>query len=443
MDILVKIMQFVLSFSLMVVIHEFGHFLFARLFGVRVEKFYLFFNPWFSLFKFNYKGTEYGMGWVPFGGYVKIAGMIDESMDTRQMARPPHPDEFRSKPTWQRLLIMLGGVMMNLLLAMVIYIGLSYHYGDRYLDTQDMRYGYVFNDLAQEVGFRNGDRIIAVGDRPIESDYRKLYLAIVTDPSRTVTVERGGRTLDIVIPSSAIEPMLQSPDFLMPRYPFLVGQVVPGAGAAQAGIRAGDTLVGVNGKAMRFFDQYHDVLAANRGKAVEIAVARDSAGRAVRYNLPVQVSPEGMIGASVDLLGVIPIRTKNYSFWEAIPAGVMQAGTRVGEYWKQLKLVFRPNTGAYKSIGGPLAIGSIFPETWNWGAFWEITAFLSIVLAVMNVLPIPALDGGHVVFLLYEMIARRKPSDKFMEYAQLAGIFILLSLMVLATKNDITRFFIE
>ncbi len=443
MEIVIKITQFILSFSLLVIIHEFGHFLFARLFGIRVEKFYLFFNPWFSLFKFQWKGTEYGIGWIPFGGYVKIAGMIDESMDTEQMKQPAQPDEFRSKPAWQRLLVMVGGVLMNVVLALCIYIGMSFTWGDRYIANEDMKFGYAYNELAHEIGFRDGDRIMSVEGKYVE-DFAQVYPEIVINQAQNVEILRDGEPATITIPETYMPQMLNSPDFLSPRMPFVVAEPSRDGAAAQAGMVAGDSLVAFNGEPMAWFDQYQKALAAHAGQAVTLTVARDSAGVKVLRELTVEVDSEGKIGVALKpLLEYIPLQTRNYTFWESIPNGIQRTGTEISNYWKQIKLIFSPETEAYKSLGGVIAIGSIFPEYWSWEVFWKITAFLSLVLAVMNILPIPALDGGHVMFLLYEVVTRRKPSDKFLEHAQMVGIVILLALLIFANGNDIYRFFIK
>ena len=443
MEITIKILQFVLSFSLLVVIHEFGHFIFARMFGTRVEKFYLFFDPWFSLFKFKRGGTEYGIGWIPFGGYVKISGMVDESMDTEQLKQPVQPWEFRAKPAWQRLLIMLGGVMMNVLLALCIYIGMSYAWGDRYMANKDVAYGYAFNELAHEIGFRDGDRILLVDGQQVE-DAAQVFPMIVIDQARTVTVERDGERVEVAIAPEYMPQLLETKAFMTPRVPFIVTEAVKGGAAAEAGFQPGDTLVAFNGEPMRYFDQYQPALADHAGQTVEIVVSRLRDGAAVTDTLPVQLTTEGQLG--VKLMGpydLIPLQTYSYTFWQAIPAGFHRTGTELANYWKQIKLIFSPKTEAYKSLGGIIAIGNIFPSFWSWEAFWQITAFLSIVLAVMNILPIPALDGGHVMFLLFEVITGRKPGDKFMERAQIVGIAILFALLIFANGNDIYRFFIK
>ena len=443
MDILIKLLQFILSLSLLVIVHEFGHFLFARIFKTRVEKFYLFFNPWFSLFKFRKGETEYGIGWIPFGGYVKISGMIDESMDTEQMKQPVQPYEFRAKPAWQRLLIMVGGVVMNIVLALLIYIGMSWAWGKTYLDNRNVKYGYAYGELAKRIGFRDGDRIVDINGKPLD-DAAKLLPTIVFDQAEYVTVERDGKQERIGIPAEAMAELLNCADFAEPRIPFVVGRAVEGGEAAKAGFMAGDTLVSLNGEPMRYFDQYRRAFGQFKGDTVHVSVMRDSAGITKLLTLPVRVSDDGLIGVELtppDRL--LSLSTRNYTFWQAIPAGVRRTGEEIGSYAKQIKLMFTPETEAYKSLGGLIAIGSIFPDHWSWIQFWHITAFLSIVLAIMNILPIPALDGGHVLFLLVEVVTGRRPSDKFLERAQMAGLMILLALLIFANGNDIYRFFIK
>lgn len=446
MDTVIKILQFIVSLSLLVIIHEFGHFLFARLFKTRVEKFYLFFDPWFSLFKFKKGDTEYGIGWVPFGGYVKISGMIDESMDTEQMKSPPQPYEFRAKPAWQRLLIMVGGVVMNVVFALIIYIGMSYKWGETVLENKDIVYGYTFNSLGQEMGFRNGDRIVDIDGKPA-TEYLDVLKSILISQPEYVTVDRNGQKIRIDITDESINRLLQSADstsLLMPRIPFVVGSVVSGSGAAQAGLHPGDSLISYNGTPMTFFDQYSSAFHAAPGDTVTLGLVRKTDGITKITTLPVKVSAEGTIGVyprTID--SMLTFSTHNYSLLESIPAGFKRTGAEICSYIDQIKLLFNPKTEAYKSLGGVITMGSIFPTEWDWQRFWSITAFLSIILAVMNILPIPALDGGHVLFLLVEVITRRKPSDKFLEYAQIVGMFIIFALMIFATGNDIYRFFIK
>lgn len=443
MDILIKVLQLILSLSLLVVIHEFGHFLFARIFKIRVEKFYLFFDPWFSIFKFKKGDTEYGMGWVPFGGYVKISGMIDESMDTEQMSQPPQPYEFRSKPAWQRLLVMVGGVMMNVVLAVVIYIGMSYAWGDSHISSKDIKNGYAYSALAQEIGFRDGDKILDVEGEYVENALSIQY-EIAVGQADYVTVERDGEPVKIYISEEYIPRLLKDAKFMEVRLPFVVADLVKGESAAKAGFLAGDSLVSFNGESLVFFDQFRDRLADNAGGTATIGVSREVDGQRSVIELPVEISEEGKIGIYPALeTRFVPITTTEYTFWQAVPAGIERTGSQISSYWEQLKMIFSPKTEAYKSLGGIMSIGNIFPGQWSWEGFWSVTAFLSIILAVMNMLPIPGLDGGHVVFTLYEMITRRKPSDKFMEKVQIAGMIFIFALLIYANGNDIYRFFIQ
>lgn len=440
MDVVIKILQFLLSFSLLVLVHEFGHYLFARAFGVRVDTFKIFFGK--SIFSFKKGDTTWAIGWIPFGGYCKLNGMVDESMDTEFLNNEPQPYEFRSKKAWQRLLIMTGGVMMNLVLAFLIYVGMSWAYGDSYLSTQDMKYGYAFSEQAREMGFRDGDRIISIDGKEYE-DFDKMRMSLMLDQKSRVLVDRDGQTVEITIPEGSIMKVLEDADFISPRYPFILSQVVEGSGAAKAGLQVGDRLVSLQGEPMLFFNDYLRELADYSGRTVAVGAERDSAGVRISRVFDVEVSETGKIGAGVDMLALTPVHTRKYTFFQSFPAGVRRTGDEISGYWKQLKMIVKPKTEAYKSLGGPLAIGNIFPSKWNWEHFWSITALLSIVLAIMNILPIPALDGGHVVFLLYEMITRRKPGDKFMMYAQVVGLAILFSLMIYVTWNDISRIFFK
>lgn len=440
MDILIKVLQFVLSFSLLVFIHEMGHFLFARMFKIRVEKFYMFFNPWFSLYKFTYKGTEYGIGWIPFGGYVKIAGMIDESMDTEQMQQPPKPDEFRSKPAWQRLLVMTGGVLMNVVLAMLIYIGMSYSWGDKYIDNKDVVYGYSFSELGQKMGFKNGDKIISVNGGKI-GDYSSIFIEVLLTQKSTVEVLRGEERVVIEIPECYTSELIKSKKFFMePRLPFKVAEVPEGSAAEQLGIVEGDMIALIAGQEAIFIDQCTTLLDSLKGQMTSFAILRGADTITVNGTIP----ETGKIGILLQPVNdMLKISTRSYSLLESVPVGIKRTGKELKDYFRQIKLIFSPNTEAYKSLGGVIAIGNIFPNFWSWEIFWKITAFLSIILAVMNILPIPALDGGHVMFLLFEVISGRKPSDKFLEYAQMMGLIILFTLLIFANGNDIYRFFIK
>lgn len=434
MDILIKVLQVVACFSLLVLIHEFGHFLFAKIFKTRVEKFYLFFNPWFSVFKFRIGETEYGVGWVPFGGYCKIAGMVDESMDTDNLKSEPKPWEYRSKPAWQRLLIIVGGVLMNIVLAIGIYIGITYAWGDSYIKTKDVTTGFTFSPVAQEIGFRNGDKVISVGGEYVDN-YAQIPALILLDDAREVEVERDGQPVTVTIDPKYIKAMLKDKEFIGLRYPFVIGQVIPDGAAAKAGLQAGDSLVAVGGVPMQWYDQFTGSFAQHKGDTVPVTFVRGGE----EMTAAVALNEAGQMGAYVPMVNIYPVSTRQYSFWQAIPVGAGRAFTSIGSYLKQLKLIASPETEAYKSVGGIIAMGNIFPGHWDWLSFWQITALISIMLAVLNILPIPMLDGGHMVFILYEMVTGRAPSDKFMERAQVVGMVIVFGIIILANGNDILK----
>lgn len=434
MDIAIKIIQFILSFTLLVLVHEFGHFFFAKLFGVRVEQFRIFFGK--AWVKWHWGETEFGIGWLPFGGYAKLSGMVDESMDTEALASEPKEWEFRSKPAWQRLLMMLGGVMMNAVLAFAIYVGISLRWGDTYISNSEMPYGYVFNDYGHQMGFQDGDKILSIGGESVE-DFAKIMTSLAIENDKTTIVERDGEQVAINIPTQSVMDFVEQTDFITPRVPFEVAGVVEGSGAEKAGLQAGDRFVAFEGERTEFFDQYSPLLMAHAGKVVNVGVQR---GDEV-VDVAVEVDGNGKIGVGLNSAQYIPIRTRTYNFWQAIPRGAQRVGEEMSDYWKQLKMIVQPKTEMYKALGGPIAIGQIFPNTWNWEHFWKITALLSVIFAVMNVLPIPALDGGHVLFLLIEVITRRKPSDKVLMWAQMIGMMLLFALMFYATFNDITRLF--
>lgn len=438
MEILIKAAQFFLSLSILIILHELGHFLFARLFNTRVEKFYLFFNPWFTLFKIKKGETEFGLGWLPLGGYVKISGMIDESMDKEQMSQEPQPWEFRSKPAWQRLLIMLGGVMVNFVLALVIYASMLYSWGERYLPSENLTYGIHADSLAREIGLRHGDHIVSLDNREVDQFFQ-ITPRIVLDKVNKIQVNRDGEQIDINVPDDIIPKLLGGTPFIDMRIPFIVNGFPENSRAEEAGIREGDKIVGLDGQEIPYFLEFREDILTRRNQEVTVTVER--AGEFL--DIPVTVPEEGLIGVIPvgELSRFFDLRTIEYSFFEAIPAGITKGMATFSSYLKQLRMIFSPQTGAYKSLGGFITIGNIFPGAWDWQMFWNMTAFLSIVLAIMNVLPIPALDGGHVMFLVYEMVSGRKPSDKFMEYAQLTGMLILLSLILYANGNDIVRLF--
>ncbi|MBN2637530.1 MAG: RIP metalloprotease RseP [Bacteroidales bacterium] len=442
MVILIKVLQLLLSLSILVIIHEFGHFAAAKIFKTRVEKFYLFFNPWFSIFKFKYKGTEYGMGWLPLGGYVKISGMIDESMDKEQMKLPAQPWEFRSKPAWQRLIIMLGGVTMNVVLAIVIYIGLLTYFGEEYLPTQQVnKYGVSVDSLAYKMGFRDGDRIVNIGGKQVQN-FQKIPMEILLNEAHTAVVIRNHDSVTINFPQGSLNEMLRSRKesyFLLPRIPFIAGSFGKNSAAEAAGIKLNDTILGFNGVYIKYFTAFRDSIQKYKNQKIDVIVKRG----ADTLNIPVQLGKDGYLGlyAKSDLNDFFKFDQKKYSFGEAIPAGFVRTWQGIDNYLKQLRLIFSPKVKAYENVGGFITIGSIFPAEWHWESFWRLTAFLSIMLAILNILPIPALDGGHVLFLIYEIVARRKPSDKFLEYAQVVGMIILFSLLIFANGNDILRLF--
>ena len=426
-----------LSLSILVFIHELGHFFFSRLFKVRVEKFYLFFDPWFSLFKYKPKNsdTEYGIGWLPLGGYVKIAGMIDESMDKEQMAQPEQPWEFRSKPAWQRLLIMTAGVINNFLLALVIYAMIAFVWGETVLPIKNIGNGIVYGEVAQNAGFRDGDI-------PLTADGKTLYdfsgeTIRAMAEAHEVEVKRNGEVVKLTLPDDFMLQLIGANQrFASCRMPVVVQNAVAGYGAAKAGMQEGDSIIAVNGTATPDYTDFTAALGSHMGASADISFVRNGE----EMTLPVAVNDKGQIGISLVPASVFyPTETIYYGFFESIPKGIKKGFNTLAGYVGDFKYVFTKE-GA-NSLGGFGTIGSIFPSTWNWEAFWEMTAFLSIILAFMNILPIPALDGGHVLFLLYEVIARRKPNEKFMEYAQITGMVLLFALLIYANLNDVIRFF--
>ena len=439
MTILIKILQFVMSLSILVIIHEMGHFVLAKLFKTRVEKFYLFFDPWFSLFKYKKGDTEYGIGWLPLGGYVKISGMIDESMDKEQMKQPPQPYEFRSKPSWQRLLIMTGGVIFNFISAMLIYVFVLFAWGETYLPTANVKYGIVTDSVGYAIGLRNGDKILTVDYLHLEN-FLEITTDIVLNNRKTIQVDRDGQVLNIEIPKEYVPKMLKGKgqiDYRTPFGPYVIASFAKKSPANVAGVLKGDELFGLDDKRFIYFDEFQKYLFDNKGRPVVLNLLR----KGENLNITVQTDSSGLlgIGRAGSLNQIFELKTLKYGFLQSFPAGIEKGFKTIAEYLKQFKLLFSKHTKAYESLGGFITIGNIFPGTWDWQLFWNLTAFLSIILAVMNILPIPALDGGHVMFLLFEVITGRKPSDKFLEYAQIAGMILLLSLLVFANGNDILR----
>lgn len=444
--ILIQIIQFFLSLSLLIVLHELGHFIPAKIFKTRVEKFYLFFDIKFSLFKKKIGETVYGIGWLPLGGYVKIAGMIDESMDTEALKEEPKEWEFRSKPTWQRLIIMLGGVTVNFILAVLIYVGLAFAYGDEYVPADSLKDGFLVTEksLGDNLGVQTGDKIIAVDGNKIEA-FRNILPEIVY--GETMTIVRDGRTFDHEIPVDFISTLSEDKEkirFLTYRQPFIIKEISKGSINTGVDFQEFDEVIKINETDVTYVDEVKPILEANTGKEILVTVKRKN-GSVEALNA--KISDEGTIGVALGGLsmqdyadrGYFEIKTQNYTFLESIPAGIDKGVNTLNNYIKGMKKIFNPDTGAYKEVGGFAAIGGLFPETWNWPVFWNTTAFISIILAFMNILPIPALDGGHVAFLLYEMVTGRKPSDKFLEFAQMIGFFILIALLLFANGNDLYK----
>ncbi len=452
-EFLIRLLQFIMSISLLILLHEGGHFFFSKLFGVRVEKFYLFFDPWFHLFEWKPRksDTTYGLGWLPLGGYCKISGMIDESMDTEQMKQPPQPYEFRSKPAWQRLLIMIGGVLVNFLLALFIYSMVLFYWGDNYIATKDMSHGMKFNSEAKRYGFKDGDILLGTNEKAFTSFDIDLYRQLST--ATRVDIVRNGKPMSISLPGdlNLLDMIKTQPSFVRPLVPAVIDSVSPAGPAMKAGIRKGDRILALNGKPVdswnAFMDEVAvmgDVLSAARTPAdsmrvrnIELVYLSQAAGTADTVRMV--MNPNLQMGVvETSIFSLYKPTHLSYGFLESFPAGVGYGMGVLKGYVDDMKYVFTAE-GA-KSIGGFGSIGSLFPAAWDWMVFWKMTAFLSIILAFMNILPIPALDGGHVLFLLYEIIARRKPSEKFMIWAEYIGIGILLTLMIVANLNDVLRF---
>ena len=453
---LIKAAQLIVAFAILVIIHEFGHYIFSRIFGVKVEKFYLFFNPWFTLYKYKpkkpapkpgeeekmtWRDTEYGIGWVPLGGYCKIAGMIDESMDTEQMKQPAKPWEFRSKPAWQRLLIMVGGVLFNFILAIIIYTGIVFAWGEKYIPFRNATEGMMYSETAHKVGFVDGDIPLAADGKEL-TYYSGDELLKMLD-AKVVTVLRNKcDTVNINIPDGFIFTANKEAEegnlFMAYRLPVVISDLQPGMGAVKAGLMKSDSIVSINGVSTPSLDIFKAELDKNPDKDVTIGFVRN--GKPMESKVAVDAA--GKIGIMLTpLTDIYRTVTREYSIFASIPRGIELGVEKLTSYVSQMKYVFT-REGA-KNLGGFGAIGNIFPESWNWEQFWSITAFLSVILAFMNILPIPALDGGHVLFLLVEIITRRQPSEKFLEYAQMAGMAFLFALLLFANGNDIYRFFFK
>lgn len=442
MDIVIKLSQFLLSLSLLIILHELGHFIPAKLFKTRVEKFYLFFDVKYSLLKKKIGETEYGIGWLPLGGYVKISGMIDESMDKEQMALPAQPWEFRSKPAWQRLIIMLGGVTVNFILAFVIYIGMAFAYGDMFVSTVDLKDGLLIeNPVMQKAGFQTGDKILAIDGEKVTKFDNQINANIVM--AKHVLIERNGDRQTITMPMDFVDQLskLEKSPLATIRMPFVISAVSDGS--KNTALQPKDIVLRLNEEPAKYMDQAKAILEKNKNKLIVAGILRNDK----EMQVPVLVDADGKLGVqigaldlqSLEKLGYYKVSKQEYSFLESFPVGIQKGADQLVGYGKQLKMIFNPETKAYKQVGGFAAIFNVFPSTWSWEVFWNITALLSIMLGVMNLLPIPALDGGHVIFLLYEIISGKKPSDKFLENAQMVGFVLLISLLLFANGNDIYK----
>ena len=463
---LLKAGQLVAALSLLVIIHEFGHYMFARIFGIRVDKFFLFFNPWFYLVKYNpktkkwsffkdkkdasqptdeasksekatWRDTEYGIGWLPLGGYVQIAGMIDETQDASKLSAEPQPWEFRTKPAWQRLLVMIGGVLFNFLLAIAIYAGITFTWGEQYIEFDNATAGMAYVETAKNIGFQDGDiPLLADGEKINVTDHDHIMKMV---EAKTVTVLRNGTdSVNIAIPDNFLFQLNDEKGFFAYRVPVHVAKVVNGEAAEKAGLQDNDQLVSVAGVATPSYTEFTAELLKNSGKEIEMGVIRNGESTTVK----ITPNEAGKVGVQLKpITDIYPTTTIDYTFLQSIPKGIEMGCNQMVTYVSSLKHLFTAE-GA-QSLGGFGAIGDLFPESWSWYKFWTITAFLSVILAFMNILPIPALDGGHVLFTLYEIITRRKPSEKFLEYAQTAGMLLLFALLIYANANDIYRFFIK
>ena len=437
-----KAAQLLLSLSILVILHEFGHYITAKWFKCRVEKFYLFFDPWFSIFKKKIGETVYGIGWLPLGGYVKIAGMVDESMDKDALKLPPQPWEFRSKPAWQRLIIMMGGVTVNILLAFVIYAMILMVWGDKKIPASSMKYGiHVGDSTLLKIGFKNGDKIIGVDGKEVY-DLDRFRKKLIT--ASQVEIERDGKLTKLVLPKDFVGQLIENKNqkrkgFIEPRFPAMVATVSDTAVAYKAGLRKNDIIIGIDSVRFEYFDQLSDILETKKNRDVTLTVNRSGHDT----SFVTKINREGQIGfipfnspKQWDSLGWVKYEITKYGFFSSFPAGVKMTIQELKDYVAQFIVIFTPGTGGIKGIGGFKTMGSIFAPTWDWESFWRMTAMFSIVLAFMNMLPIPALDGGHVMFTVGEMITGHKPSEKFLEYAQIFGMVILMALMLYANGND-------
>jgi len=444
MDYVIMVGQLMLSLSILIVLHEMGHFFPARLFGTRVEKFYLFFDPWFSLFKYQRGETEYGIGWLPLGGYVKISGMIDESFDTEQMKQAPQPWEFRSKPAWQRLVIMLGGVTVNFILGFFIYGMVLWAWGEEYLPNENVKYGIFVDSLGQEMGLRDGDHILSVGGKPFEKfNDRQVVREIIINSANTIEVERDQQKMDIAIDPKFIT-MLASHEnkdkaLFSARVPFVAAKLVKGSPAEQAGIRENDEVIALNGTPTPYFSDFFKIARGLKSEEVTVKAVREKKDT---LDFEMTTTENGTVGIyPYGVTYFFNTERQEYTLAQALPAGVVMGWGFLRDQAKAFGQIFRGRIKASDSLGGFGTIGAMFGSEWQWERFWRMTAILSLILAFMNLLPIPALDGGHVMFLLYEVVTGRKPSDKFLEYATMIGFILVLGLVLYANGLDIFRSF--
>ena len=445
MEIFIQALQLLTSLSILIILHELGHFIPAKLFKTRVEKFYLFFDPWFSVLKKKIGDTEYGIGWLPLGGYVKISGMIDESLDKEQMKQEPKPWEFRSKPAWQRLIIMSGGVIVNFLLGFLIYSIVLFFYGDKYLPNKNLNDGiWCISDFSKEIGLLDGDKIISADGVEILR-FEDLQEKIVT--SKKLTVERSGNTIEVVLPDNVIEKLLNSKEKILvyPRIPAIISGFSEETSLPKNGFLIGDRIIEINGEPVLYFDVLKNKLQRYSDTNIVVSILRDNQ----EVSLTAYVDKNNMLGFlhalpninQLELMGYLKTSYIQHSFFNSFSAGYNKSVKRLSSYIGQFKLILSPSTGAYKGLGGFGAIGSLFPPVWDWEAFWNVTAFISLILAFMNLLPIPALDGGHILFLIYEMVAGKPAPEKIIEVAQITGVILLLSLVLYANLNDLFRLF--
>jgi regulator of sigma E protease len=435
-----KTAQFILSFSIIVVLHELGHFIPARLFGARVEKFYLFFNPGFSLWKKKIGDTEYGLGWIPFGGYVKISGMIDESMDKEQMNKAPESYELRSKPAYQRLIVMLGGVIVNVILAIVIFIGIAWFWGDNFLPAKNLSYGIHPTEISKKMGLQDGDIIVGLDQKELK-DFFELESKIVLEDAKTIQIKRGDSTLSLAIPTTVAAELSNANNataFVLPLFPVIVDSIGKSAVMVEGSFQKNDTLLSINGESVKYQHEFIEVKKKYSDSLVTVIAKRGLDTVTVRT----LINNKAQLGLFVKLpMQLFKTVHQAYSFAEAIPTGIQRCFTTLDNYVTGIKQIFTGKVNPNDSLGSLISIGNTFPSQWDWERFWTLTAVFSIVLGFMNVLPIPALDGGHALFILFEMITGRKPSDKFMEYAQIAGMILMFGLMLYALGLDFWRLF--